>query len=127
MNISQRTLSSTEEAVLKNDLLDVEVWVNGAIDGKVNNCKKRMIAEWLPKLYADESVTQIPANEDEMIALVVARSDYLNRVERDQGYPEGDPSTSWELSHLQKYCSSHGVSYEAGDSKAELVQKIEAA
>ena len=85
MNISQRTLSSTEEAVLKNDLLNVEVWVNGAIDGKVNNCKKRMIAEWLPKLYADESVTQIPANEDDMIALVVARDDYKDRVTRDAG------------------------------------------
>ena len=117
MDISKRTLSSTEEAVLKNDLLDVEVWVNGAIDGKVANCKKRMIAEWLPKLYADESVTQIPANEDEIIALVVVRSDYFNRVERDQGYPEGEPSTSWELSHLQKYCSSHGIDYNAMDEE----------
>ena len=83
MDISKRTLSSTEEAVLKNDLLDVQAWVNGAIDGKVNNCKKRMIAEWLPKLYADESVTQIPANEDEVVAMIVARDDYKNRVERD--------------------------------------------
>ena len=83
MDISKRTLSSTEEAVLKNDLLDVQAWVNGVIDGKVNNCKKRMIAEWLPKLYADESVTQIPANEDEVVAMIVARDDYKNRVERD--------------------------------------------
>ena len=50
------------------------------------------------------------------------------------GYPSGDPSTSWELAQLQKYCDSHGISYEAGDidgegadSKAELVEKIEAA
>lgn len=85
MDIKKRTLTTTEESVLKNDLLDVEVWVNGAIDGKVANCKKRMIAEWLPKLYADESVTQIPANEDEMIALVVARDDYKDRSERDAG------------------------------------------
>ena len=85
MDIKKRTLTTTEESVLKNDLLDVEVWVNGAIDGKVNNCKKRMIAEWLPKLYADESVTQIPANEDDMIALVVARDDYKDRVTRDAG------------------------------------------
>ena len=42
-----------------------------------------MIAEWLPKLYADESVTQIPANEDEVVAMIVARDDYKNRVERD--------------------------------------------
>ena len=43
------------------------------------------------------------------------------------GYPSGDPSTSWELAQLQKYCNSHGVDYEDSDSKAELVEKIEAA
>ena len=85
MDIKKRTLTATEESVLKNDLLDVEVWVNGAIDGKVANCKKRMIAEWLPKQYADESVTQIPANEDDIIAMVVARDDYKDRSTRDAG------------------------------------------
>ena len=83
MDIKKRTLTATEESVLKNDLLDVEVWVNRAIDGKVANCKKRMIAEWLPKLYADDSVDSIPANEDDMIAMVVARSDYKDRANRE--------------------------------------------
>jgi len=83
MDISKRTLSSTEEAVLKNDLLDVQDWVDGAIDGKVNNCKKRMIREWLPKLYADDSVSSIPASEDEIVAMVIARDDYKDRVARD--------------------------------------------
>ena len=83
MDISKRTLSSTEEAVLKNDLLDVQDWVDGAIDGKVNNCKKRMIAEWMPKLYADDSVSSIPASEDEIVAMIVARDDYKDRVARD--------------------------------------------
>ena len=83
MDISKRTLSSTEEAVLKNDLLDVQDWVDGAINGKVNNCKKRMISEWLPKLYADDSVSSIPASEDEIIAMVVARDDYKDRAARD--------------------------------------------
>ena len=83
MNISQRTLSSTEEAVLKNDLLDVQDWVDKAIDGKVANCKKRLVAEWLPKLYADSSVSSIPASEDEIVALIVARDDYKNRAARD--------------------------------------------
>jgi len=83
MDISKRTLSSTEEAVLKNDLLDVQDWVDGAINGKVNNCKKRMIAEWMPKLYADDSVSSIPASEDEIVAMIVARDDYKDRVARD--------------------------------------------
>ena len=87
MDISKRTLSSTEEAVLKNDLLDVQDWVDKAIDGKVSNCKKRMISEWLPKLYADDSVSSIPASEDEIVAMIVARDDYKDRVARDA---EGD-------------------------------------
>ena len=83
MDIKKRTLTATEESVLKNDLLNVEAWVNGAIDGKVASCKKRMIAEWLPKLYADDSVDSIPASEDEIVALVIARSDYKDRATRD--------------------------------------------
>ena len=83
MNISQRTLTSTEESVLKNDLLDVQDWATKAIDGKVNNCKKRMLREWLPKLYADDSVDSIPASEDEIVAMIVARDDYKDRAARD--------------------------------------------
>ena len=82
MDIAKRTLTSTEETVLKNDLLDVQAWVTAAIDGKVNNCKKRMISEWTPKLMADDSVDSIPADEDKLIELIVARSDYKSRADR---------------------------------------------
>jgi hypothetical protein len=83
MDIKKRTLTTTEESVLKNDLLDVQDWVTKAIDGKASKCKKRMIAEWTPKLMADDSVSSIPANEDELIAMILARDDYKNRTERD--------------------------------------------
>jgi hypothetical protein len=43
-----------------------------------------MIAEWTPKLNADESVESIPANEEKLIELIVARDDYKNRVDRDK-------------------------------------------
>ena len=84
MDIAKRTLTTLEESVLKNDLLDVQDWVTKAIDGKVNNCKKRMIAEWIPKLNADESVESIPANEEKLIEVIVARDDYKNRADRDK-------------------------------------------
>ena len=83
MDITKRTLTTTEESVLKNDLLDVQDWVDKAIDGKVINCKKRMLAVWMPKLYADDSVDSIPADEDEIVAMIVARDDYEDRVARD--------------------------------------------
>ena len=84
MDIAKRTLTTLEESVLKNDLTDVGEWVKGAIDGKVNSCKKRMIAEWIPKLNADESVESIPANEEKLIEVIVARDDYKNRADRDK-------------------------------------------
>jgi len=124
MDIEKRILTATEESVLKNDLIDVQDWVDKAIDGKVNNCKKRMIAEWLPKLYADESVTQIPANEDDMIALVVARADYSNRADRDN---PPVPDSSWTKADIQAYMDTHSIAYSAGDSKSALLTKIEEA
>ena len=42
-----------------------------------------MIQEWLPKLYADESVSSIPASEDELVAMIIARDDYKDRAARD--------------------------------------------
>tara|TARA_R110000823_G_scaffold226835_1_gene354368 strand:+ start:593 stop:862 length:270 start_codon:yes stop_codon:yes gene_type:complete len=68
---------------LNNDLLDDTQWAKDAMRGKIAACKKRMIREWHPKLTADPDVTSIPANEDEIIALIVARPDYKNRSQRD--------------------------------------------
>ena len=77
------TISDADEKVLKNDLLDIEEWVQSAVEGKVNNCKKRMISEWQPKLFADPAVENIPADETAFINLVVSRDDYKNREQRD--------------------------------------------
>ena len=84
MDIAKRTLTTTEESVFKDNQADIQDWVTKAIDGKISNCKKRMIAEWTPKLNADESVESIPANEEKLIELIVARDDYKNRADRDK-------------------------------------------
>lgn len=123
MDIEKRTLTDTEKSVLENDLINVQAWVNDAIDGKVNACKKRMIAEWMPKLYADDSVTSIPANEDDMIALIVKRNDYLKRSDAENGYPSGEPSDKWTEAQLKKYLSVNGVAWTEEHTKAQLVTK----
>ena len=76
------TLTSKEETALKNDLLDIDDWIQKAIAGKIHNCKKRMVNEWRPILFDDESVSSIPANDDDFIALVVTRPEYKTRSER---------------------------------------------
>ena len=83
MDIKKRTLTSTEETVLLDSILDIQAWVDDAIDGKINNCKKRMINEWHPKLTADPDVESIPADDDKLIAVIVARDDYKTAKERD--------------------------------------------
>ena len=76
-------INDTDMIALNNDLLDVNEWIQSAVTGKVNSCKKRMINEWQPKLFNDPSVTFIPATQDEFITAVVARDDYKSRIDRD--------------------------------------------
>jgi len=76
-------IPDADALALKNDLVDIDDWVQKAVRGKVANCRSRMVTEWLPRLMGDPAVETIPANEDDMLALVAARPDYLDRVARD--------------------------------------------
>ena len=77
-------ITDTEQAVMLNDLLDINDWVQAAVTGKKNNCWKRMQTEWTTKLINDDSFTDaIPSNQADFVALVIARSDYKNRKARD--------------------------------------------
>lgn len=76
-------ISDADEACLKNDLLDIDNWVQKAIRGKINQCKKRLIREWYPKFMADPTETDMPADEERFIAAVLARPDYKDRTARE--------------------------------------------
>ena len=77
-------VTDTEQAILLNDLLNIDDWLQAAMLGKKNNCWKRMQSEWTTKLMNDESFTDsIPSNQADFVTLVTARSDYKTRTERD--------------------------------------------
>jgi len=77
-------VTDTEQAILLNDLLNINDWLQGAMDGKKANCWKRMQSEWTTKLMNDDSFTDsIPSNQADFVALVTARDDYQTRTERD--------------------------------------------
>ena len=77
-------VTDTEQAILLNDLLDINDWLQGAMDGKKSNCWKRMQQEWTTKLMNDDSFTDsIPSNQADFVALVTAREDYITRSQRD--------------------------------------------
>ena len=77
-------VDDTDQLVLKNDLLDIDTWVQDAMTGKINNAWKRMQTEWTTKLMNDESFTDsIPSNKADFVTLVTSRSDYKDRKARD--------------------------------------------
>ena len=78
-------ISTTDLKCLKNDLLDPEDWFVKALTGKINKCKKRMMKEWIPKLRSKG--LSIPANDEELVDLILAQSDYKNRAEREPEKP----------------------------------------
>jgi len=78
------TCTDTEQAVLLNDLLNINDWLQAAMLGKKNNAWKRMQQEWTTKLMNDDSFTDpIPSNQADFVALITAREDYKTRTERD--------------------------------------------
>ena len=77
-------VTDTEQAILLNDILSINDWLQGAMDGKKNNCWKRMQQEWTTRLMNDDSFTDsIPSNKAAFVTLVTGRSDYKTRTERD--------------------------------------------
>lgn len=84
------TLTDLQQKILSNDLYNdtdnagLDEWIQGAMDGKLNNCWKRFQREWTTKLMEDDSFTDaIPSNQADFVALVTARADYKNRKARD--------------------------------------------
>ncbi len=84
------TLTDLQQKILSNDLYNdtdnkgIDEWLDGAINGKLNNCWKRFQEEWTTKLMNDSSFTDpIPSNQADFVALVTARSDYKTRKQRD--------------------------------------------
>ena len=78
------TIDDTDQKIMKNDLLDINQWVQEAVDGKKNNCWKRFQREWTNKLMNDETFTDpIPSNKTDFVNLVTARPDYKDRATRE--------------------------------------------
>ena len=77
------TVSDVDMKILNNEIRDVNTWIQRAVEGKIASVKKRMLRDWTARLNADPDVESIPANEDALMDVIVARDDYKNRVQRD--------------------------------------------
>ena len=76
-------ISDDAQVALEHDLLDIDAWVQAAVAGKINNCKKHMVDEAVTVLKADPTVAVMPGIDHGLIAELVKRSDYKNRAARE--------------------------------------------
>ena len=86
------SLTDLQQTILKNDLYSdtdnagLDDWIQTAVDGKINNCWKRMHRDWSDRLTNDPSFTDpLPSNQSDFVDLVVAQPTYKNRKARDDG------------------------------------------
>lgn len=81
---------------------DPEQWLRDALIQKVGARRVALINEWRPRLLADTAVTRLPANSDDLIELIMARSEFRTRLQLDS---EQVPPVSPNLHNTIKYDS----------------------
>ena len=76
-------LTANENSSLLHMVPDAEAWVTSIITEKGQIRRDALIEQWRPTLYADASVTELPADSDDLATLILARSDYKTRAQQD--------------------------------------------
>jgi len=76
-------ITDTENKSLLHIVSDPEAWLLAAITEKARLRRNALIEEWRPRLLADASVTELPASDNELCALIMARDDYKTRLQQD--------------------------------------------
>ena len=93
-------LTATENSCLLHMVPDAEAWVTSTISEKAQLRRDALIEEWRPVLYADASVTELPANSNDLATLILARSDYKTRLQQDSA---ADPVRATSTTQKDKY------------------------
>jgi hypothetical protein len=94
------TLTANENSCLLHAVSDAEAWLTAAITEKARVRRDALNDDWRPTLYADSSVTELPADPDELATLILARSDYKTRAQQDAA---ADPVIATSTTQKDKY------------------------
>jgi hypothetical protein len=80
------TINLTDEEIkyLENDIVDIEKWIKNAVKGKIYKCKCRLFDEWQEKLINDPTIDSIPANESDLLTVIINHADYKNRKSKEK-------------------------------------------
>ena len=95
-------LTSNENSSLLHMVSNAEAWVTSTIAEKARLRRDALIKDWRPILYADDSVTELPADDDDLATLILARSDYRTRAQKDSA---ADPVVPVSTVQRSKYAA----------------------
>ena len=95
-------LTANENSCLLHAVANAEAWLTAAITEKAQVRRDALNDDWRPTLYADSSVTELPADPDELATLILARSDYKTRAQQDAA---ADPVVATSTTQKDKYDS----------------------
>ena len=93
-------ITTNEQSCLLHIIPDAEAWLTDSINSKIQAKRVTLIDEWLPRLYADSSVAELPANNTALVELILARDDYKTRLQQDA---EQDPPEPLRRHNIPKF------------------------
>ena len=83
MNSFTIQISDLDKKILEDQLMDIQEWLQGAIDGKTNSVKKRLVKSEMERLVNDPTITSVPASPEDIVTAYFAQEGYKNRAERE--------------------------------------------
>ena len=93
-------LTANENSTLLHIVPDAEAWITSVVAEITRLRRDALIEERRPVLYADDIVTELPAKPDDLAALILARSDYRTRVQKDAA---ADPVVATSTHNKDRY------------------------
>ena len=80
-------LTELEKKIMENDVVSAQAWVQAAVEGKISQCRKRIVASHTQTLLDDPEVDTIPATADGICENLFNSPGYKNRSQRDSELP----------------------------------------
>ena len=92
------TLTPMEHKCLLHMKTSPEQWLIEAIAELARVWQETLITDWRPRLFADSTISELPANPDALVAFIIGRADYQSRAAKDTATGElieGEQRRKW--------------------------------
>lgn len=84
------TITTSEQKCLLHLETAPDTWLTNVVASKATGRRDALLRVWRPILLADPSVTELPATSDGLVNVILARSDYKSRAQKDAAASEDD-------------------------------------